>query len=41
HPDDRRAIGEAFRARVLREHTSAQRAAELEAYLTVPAIQPG
>ncbi|MGI9180733.1 MAG: CgeB family protein [Longimicrobiaceae bacterium] len=41
HPDDRRAIGEAFRARVQREHTSAQRAAELEAYLTVPAIQPG
>lgn len=41
HADDRLAIGEAFRARVLREHTSARRAEELETYLTVPAVQPG
>ncbi|HEV2130885.1 MAG TPA: glycosyltransferase [Longimicrobiaceae bacterium] len=38
-PDDSRAIGEAFRTRVLREHTAARRAVELEAYLSAPAVQ--
>jgi spore maturation protein CgeB len=33
HADDRRALGEAFRARVLREHTSGRRAEELESLL--------
>jgi spore maturation protein CgeB len=33
HPDDRRAIGEAMRERVLAEHTAARRAEELEGYL--------
>jgi spore maturation protein CgeB len=33
HPDDRRAIGEAMRARVLAEHTATRRAEELEGYL--------
>jgi spore maturation protein CgeB len=36
HPDDRRAIGARARARILREHTAAHRAAELEHYLTAP-----
>jgi spore maturation protein CgeB len=34
HPDDRRAIGAAARARILASHTAAHRAAELEARLT-------
>lgn len=37
HPDDRRAIGAAARARVLAEHTAERRADELEAALVVPA----
>ena len=37
HPDDRRAMGEAARARVLAEHTAEHRAAELEALLAVTA----
>lgn len=37
HPDDRRAIGEAARRRVLAEHTAARRAEELERGLTAPA----
>lgn len=37
HPDDRRAVGAAARARVLAEHTAEHRAAELEAMLGVPA----
>ena len=37
HPDDRRAIGEAARRRVLTEHTAAHRAAQLESMLTAPA----
>jgi spore maturation protein CgeB len=36
HPDDRRAIGAAARARVLAAHTSAHRAAELEELLRMP-----
>jgi spore maturation protein CgeB len=36
HPDDRRAIGAALRERILAEHTSEQRAAELESMLTAP-----
>jgi spore maturation protein CgeB len=35
HPDDRRAIGRAARARVLSSHTSARRAQELESLLTL------
>lgn len=35
HPDDRMAIGQAARRRVLAEHTSAHRAAQLEAMLRV------
>jgi len=34
HEDDRRALGEALRARILAEHTAERRAEELEAYLT-------
>lgn len=34
HPDDRRAIGRAARARVLAEHTAERRAGELETLLT-------
>lgn len=34
HPDDRRAIGAAARARILAEHTAEHRAEELEAYVT-------
>jgi spore maturation protein CgeB len=34
HPDDRRAIGAAARARILAAHTAAHRAEELEAYVT-------
>jgi len=34
--DERRAIGEAMRARVLAEHTSNRRAEELERYLLAP-----
>lgn len=37
HPDDRRAIGDAARARILAAHTAGHRAAELEALLRVPA----
>ena len=37
HPDDRRAIGAAARQRVLAEHTSERRAAELEQLLKVGA----
>jgi spore maturation protein CgeB len=37
HPDDRRAIGAAARARILAEHTAEHRAAELEALLGSPA----
>ncbi|HEV2734087.1 MAG TPA: glycosyltransferase [Longimicrobiaceae bacterium] len=37
HPDDRRAIGEAARARVLAEHTAEHRAEELESLLRTPA----
>lgn len=37
HDDDRRALGAAFRARVLAEHTSERRAEELEGYLTAAA----
>ena len=36
--DDRQAIGEALRLRVLAEHTSARRAEELELYLTTPVV---
>jgi spore maturation protein CgeB len=36
HDDDRRAIGTAFRARVLRDHTCEHRAAELEEHLLAP-----
>lgn len=36
HPDDRRAIGEAARARVLAEHTAEHRAEELESLLRTP-----
>ncbi|HEV2149102.1 MAG TPA: glycosyltransferase [Longimicrobiaceae bacterium] len=36
HPDDRRAIGEAARARILAEHTAEHRAGELEALLRTP-----
>lgn len=38
HPDDRRAMGEALRRRILREHTADRRAEELEAYLRTPAV---
>jgi spore maturation protein CgeB len=34
HPDDRRVIGAAARARILAEHTAEHRAEELEAYVT-------
>jgi len=34
HPDDRRAIGAAARARILAAHTAEHRAEELEAYVT-------
>ena len=34
HPDDRRAVGAAARARILAAHTAARRAEELEAYVT-------
>ncbi|HKP74288.1 MAG TPA: glycosyltransferase [Longimicrobiaceae bacterium] len=34
HPDDRRAIGAAARARILAAHTAQHRAEELEAYVT-------
>ena len=37
HPDDRRAIGEAARARVIAEHTAEHRAEELESLLRNPA----
>jgi spore maturation protein CgeB len=37
HPDDRRAIGAAARARILAEHTAEHRAAELEQLLRVEA----
>lgn len=37
HDDDRRAMGEAMRRRVLREHTAERRAEQLEGYLTAPA----
>lgn len=37
HPDDRRAIGGAARARVLAEHTAEHRAEELESLLRTPA----
>lgn len=37
HPDDRRALGEALRTRILREHTAERRAAEFEALLVAPA----
>jgi spore maturation protein CgeB len=36
HPDDRRAIGAAARARILAEHTAEHRAGELEAFLRTP-----
>jgi spore maturation protein CgeB len=36
HPDDRRAIGAAARARILAAHTAEHRAEELEAYVTAP-----
>lgn len=36
HPDDRRAIGEAARGRILAAHTSAHRAEELESFLRAP-----
>ena len=36
HPDERRAIGAAARARILAEHTAEHRAAELESLLAVP-----
>jgi spore maturation protein CgeB len=36
HPDDRRAIGRAARARILAAHTAEHRAEELEAYVTAP-----
>jgi spore maturation protein CgeB len=38
--DERRAIGERGRARVLREHTAAHRAAELESYLVGEQLAP-
>ena len=38
HPDDRRAIGEAARARILAEHTAGHRAEELEQLLGAGAI---
>jgi spore maturation protein CgeB len=38
HPDDRRAIGAAARARILAAHTAAHRAEELEAYVTAPVV---
>lgn len=37
HPDDRRALGDALRRRVLAEHTAEQRARELESLLQAPA----
>lgn len=37
HPDDRREIGAAARARVLAEHTAEHRAVELDALLAAPA----
>jgi spore maturation protein CgeB len=37
HPDDRRALGAAARKRILAEHTSGHRAAELESLLHAPA----
>lgn len=37
HPDDRRALGAAARARILAEHTAEHRAAELEALLRTAA----
>jgi spore maturation protein CgeB len=40
HPDDRRAIGEGARARVLAEHTAERRAEELEALLKAPTREP-
>jgi spore maturation protein CgeB len=40
HPDERRAMGSAARARVLAEHTAEHRAAELEALLGAPASVP-
>lgn len=38
HADDRRAMGEALRQRILREHTAERRAEELESYLRMPAV---
>jgi len=37
HPDDRRAVGGAARARILAEHTAEHRAGELESLLGTPA----
>jgi len=37
HPDDRRAIGAAARARILAAHTAGHRAGELEQLITAPA----
>ena len=36
HPDDRRAIGAAARARIMEAHTAEKRAEELESYLRAP-----
>jgi spore maturation protein CgeB len=41
HPDDRRAIGAAARARVLAEHTADRRAGELERLVSVPETVSG
>jgi spore maturation protein CgeB len=38
HPDDRAAIGEALRARIMAEHTCQRRAEELEEYLKAPVV---
>ena len=40
HPDDRRAIGEVARKRVLAEHTAERRAEQLETLLRAPARTP-
>src|SRR5690606_31647725 len=40
HPDDRREIGAALRRKVLAEHSSGKRAAELERALTMSGADP-
>lgn len=40
HPDDRLAMGEALRSRIVAEHSAQRRAEQLESYLQTPAVLP-